>query len=162
MASAEAVAVGMQADARAAAELHARSRALLIAAARRGAAAGMTQRQIAEALERSQPEISRLLRFHGSTELGLRVSKHRSEILEVLSRGGARRPKVFGSVANGTDKPGSDIDLLVEIDDGVTLFSLARLERQLSELLGAPVDLVPADGLRKHLAERVLSEAIPL
>ena len=158
----EAVVDGMQEDSRQASELHERSRALLIAAARRGAAAGLTQRQIAEALDRSQPEISRLLRFHGSTELGRRVTQHRSEILAILARGGARRPKVFGSVANGSDLPGSDIDLLVEIDNGVTLFSLARLERQLSDLLGAPVDLVPADGLREHLAERVLAEAIPL
>ena len=69
---------------------------------------------------------------------------------------------MFGSVALGTDTAESDIDLIADIAPGTGLFTLVRLEHELSELLGAEVDVVPAKGLREHLAERVLREAVPL
>ena len=83
----------LQSDARMADELHARSRELLISAARAGTAAGLTQREIAAALQRSQPEVSRLLRFHGSTDLGRRLARRRAEVLTVLKRYGATNPR---------------------------------------------------------------------
>jgi predicted nucleotidyltransferase len=51
---------------------------------------------------------------------------------------------VFGSVARGEDTTSSDVDLLVELDEGVSLVDLAGLKRELSELLGVDVDVVPA------------------
>jgi predicted nucleotidyltransferase len=69
---------------------------------------------------------------------------------------------VFGSVSRGEDTPGSDIDLLVDLPDGVTLFDLSRLEIELERIVGAKVDVVPVGGLRHNLAERVHAEAIPL
>lgn len=149
-------------DARTADELHERSRAMLVDAARAGAAAGLSQREIANAIGRSQPEVSRLLRFHGSSELGRRVSRNRRRILEHAAAYGVRNVRVFGSVARGTDTPDSDIDLLVDLPGGIGLFTLARLENDLSELLGTNVDIVPAGNLRDHLAVRVLNEAVPL
>ncbi|MFM7570522.1 MAG: nucleotidyltransferase family protein [Betaproteobacteria bacterium] len=57
---------------------------------------------------------------------------------------GARRLRVFGSVARGDEGPDSDIDFLVEFDPGYDLFAQRLpLTRQLAELLGRPVDLVP-------------------
>jgi predicted nucleotidyltransferase len=152
----------LQADAQTADELHARSRDLLISAARAGTAAGLTQREIAAALRRSQPEVSRLLRFHGSTDLGRRLAGKRSEVLTVLKRYGATNPRVFGSVARGTDRPGSDIDLLVDLPSDISLFALARLERDLSEILDAPVDVVAASTLRDPVAESARQDAVPL
>jgi predicted nucleotidyltransferase len=143
-------------------ELHARSRELLISAARAGTAAGLTQREIAAALRRSQPEVSRLLRFHGSTDLGRRLARRRAEVLTVLKRYGATNPRVFGSVARGTDRPGSDIDLLVDLPRELSLFTLARLERDLSEILDAPVDVVTASTLRDPVAESARQDAVPL
>jgi predicted nucleotidyltransferase len=152
----------LQSDARMADELHARSRELLISAARAGTAAGLTQREIAAALRRSQPEVSRLLRFHGSTDLGRRLARRRAEVLTVLKRYGATNPRVFGSVARGTDRPGSDIDLLVDLPRELSLFTLARLERDLSEILDAPVDVVTASTLRDPVAESARQDAVPL
>jgi predicted nucleotidyltransferase/predicted XRE-type DNA-binding protein len=152
----------LQADAQTADELHARSRDLLISAARAGTAAGLTQREIAAALRRSQPEVSRLLRFHGSTDLGRRLAGKRSEVLTVLKRYGATNPRVFGSVARGTDRPGSDIDLLVDLPSDLSLFALARLERDLSGILDAPVDVVAASTLRDLVAESARQDAVPL
>ncbi|BDZ54382.1 nucleotidyltransferase family protein [Agromyces marinus] len=150
------------ADARAADDLHERSRAMLLGAVRAGARAGLSQREIAAAVGRSQPEVSRLLRFHGSSARGRELVKRRRKVIEMAAARGARNLRVFGSVANGTDRPDSDIDLLVDLAPGTGLFSLARLEAELAEVLGAEVDVVPARALREHLAERVLAEAVPL
>jgi predicted nucleotidyltransferase len=152
----------LRADAQAADKLHERSRTLLVEAVRSGAAAGLSQREIAAAIGRSQPEVSRLLRFHGASQLGRKLTSNRKAILELAASRGIRNVRVFGSVARGTDRRGSDIDLLVDLPAGTSLFSLARLENDLAELLGANVDVVPARTLREHLAERVLNEAVPL
>ena len=69
---------------------------------------------------------------------------------------------MFGSVARGDDTAASDIDILVDLDDGASLLDLIGLERALSELLGAEVDVVPAHALKPPLRRRVLEEAIPL
>ncbi len=149
-------------DARAADELHERSRELLVNAVRLGADAGLSQREIAAAVGRSQPEVSRLLRFHGSSPLGRVLVKNRNAVLDVATRYNVRNVRVFGSVATGTDEVGSDVDLLVELPMDMSLFTLARFEADLERVLDATVDVVGSDSLRKHLKERVLNEAVPL
>jgi uncharacterized protein len=149
-------------DARAADELHERSRRMLVGAARAGASAGLTQRQISEAIGRSQPEVSRLLRFHGRTILGRALEANRMTVIRAAAKAGAKNVRVFGSVSRGDDTAGSDIDLLVDLSPDVGLFALGRLEATLSDILGAPVDVVPASGLRSHLREQVLAEAASL
>ncbi len=135
---------------------------MLVNAVRSGAALGLSQREIAAAIDRSQPEVSRLLRFRGHSPLAKSLAKNRRKVLETAGAHGATNLRVFGSVALGTDTSESDIDLLADLAPGTSLFELARLERELSEILGADVDVVPAQGLRDHLAQRVLSEAVPL
>jgi len=143
-------------------DLHGRSRATLTSAVRAGAVAGLTQRQIAEAVGRSQPEVSRLLRFQGSTSLGRTLSRYRTRVLDLLASHEVSNVRVFGSIARATDGPSSNIDLLVDLPESISLFSVARLETELTELLGSSVDLVSARGLEPHLAERVLAEAVRL
>jgi predicted nucleotidyltransferase len=149
-------------DARVAEELHERSRRMLVGAARAGASAGLTQRQISEAIGRSQPEVSRLLRFHGRSPLGQTLEANRKAVIKAAAEAGAKYVRVFGSVSRAEDTAESDIDLLVDLSENTTLFGLGRLESKLSEMLGATVDVVPADSLRTNLRERVLAEAIPL
>jgi predicted nucleotidyltransferase len=69
---------------------------------------------------------------------------------------------LFGSVVRGEDKPGSDVDILVEFQPNVRvgLFGLSRLQRQLSEILGRPVDLTTPDALHKALKDRIIKEAV--
>jgi len=76
---------------------------------------------------------------------------------------GARRLRVFGSVARGDEGPDSDIDFLVEFDPGYDLFAQRLpLTRQLAELLGRPVDLVPEHELNLYLREQIMREAVDL
>ena len=65
-------------------------------------------------------------------------------------------------MARGEDVASSDVDLLVDLDEGVGLLDLIGLERELTELLGVHVDVVPADTLKPRMREQVLREAVPL
>ena len=96
------------------------------------------------------------------TRLGRRLRRHRRAVVELTERAGAHNPRVFGSVARAEDTHTSDIDLLVDIDDDVSLVTLARLTRELTELLGTNVDVVPAATLKQSVRKSVLAEAIQL
>ena len=74
----------------------------------------------------------------------------------------AANPRVFGSVLHGTDQDGSDLDLLVDVLPGATLFHLGGLQMELEEMLGVAVDLLPPGDLPPRFRERVLAEAAPV
>lgn len=86
----------------------------------------------------------------------------RDDILRVASASGAVQVRVFGSVARGDATPDSDIDLLVDFREGATMFDAVRLWRQLSELLGHPVNVVAEDAPTDRFMRRALDEAVPL
>jgi predicted nucleotidyltransferase len=68
---------------------------------------------------------------------------HREEILEILGRyPRLSNLRVVGSVARGEDTEGSDVDFLVDLAPGATLFDLGGLHEDLEELLGIPVDVI--------------------
>lgn len=138
------------------------ARADLVRAIREAAAEGMTQSQIAEAIGRSQPEVSRLLRFHGTTRTGMRLRRCRGEILRQIKAAGGSNVRVFGSVARGQDHDGSDVDLLFTMGRPLSLMQLGALEQQLSDLVGVPVDLLPDVATRPALRDRILGEAVEL
>lgn len=140
----------------------ARARADLVHAVRQAALNGMTQAQIAVEIGRSQPEVSRLLRFHGTTPLARTLRKHAAEVRRVVGDAGGSRVRVFGSVATGDDHEGSDIDLLFTMVRPLSLMQLGALEQQISQAVGAPVDLIPDAALRPELRDRILAEAVPL
>jgi hypothetical protein len=80
----------------------------------------------------------------------------------VMRRFSVRRLYIFGSVARGEGKKGSDIDILVEYepDAHVGLFQFVRLRRELSNILGCAVDLATPESLHKELREDILKEAV--
>jgi predicted nucleotidyltransferase len=69
---------------------------------------------------------------------------------------------VFGSVARGEDTEDSDVDLLVDLAPGIGLLGLAALERDLSRILQASVEVVPDGDLKPDVAREVLIQAVPL
>jgi len=86
----------------------------------------------------------------------------REEILHLAARHGARNVRIFGSVARGEARPDSDVDVLVDLEPGRSLFDLGGLLMDLQDLLGCRVDVVTEQGLRPRIRERVLREAVPL
>ncbi len=86
----------------------------------------------------------------------------REDILRIASKRGAYNVRVFGSVARGEADSKSDIDLLVDLEPGRSLFDLGGLLMDLQDLLGKHLDVVTERGLRERIRERVLKEAVPL
>ena len=75
---------------------------------------------------------------------------------------GARNVRLFGSVAQGNAGSDSDIDLLIDMENGRSLLDHAGLWLELNQLLGCRVDVVTERGLRAQIKERVLKQAIPI
>jgi len=90
------------------------------------------------------------------------VTEHREEILALAARRGAHNVRVFGSVARGEADADSDLDILVDMEPGRSLFDLGGLLMDLQELLDCEVDVVTERGLRSRVRERVLAEAVSL
>lgn len=79
---------------------------------------------------------------------------------EVCERYGIERLEVFGSISRGDAGPNSDIDLLYSLAVGTRLgWGIEDLARELSAILGRPVDLVSRRALNARLRDRVLAEA---
>jgi len=89
------------------------------------------------------------------------VQAHRDEILRIVRLNRGKRAYLFGSAARGDDGESSDIDLLIEFEEGSSLFDLKHVEEDLSGLLGVHVDVVSAGGLLER-DEHIRREAIPI
>jgi len=87
------------------------------------------------------------------------LATHRDKLLAIAAGHGASNLRVFGSVAKGVDREGSDIDLLVDIRQGTSLFDLVGMQQDFEDVLGMKVDLLTEPELHPELKERVLSEA---
>jgi uncharacterized protein len=90
------------------------------------------------------------------------LSEKRNEILAVAEKHGASNVRVFGSAARNEFGPGSDFDLLVNMEQGRSLLDLVALWQDLEEILGCKVDVLTDDGINPLLRERIFAEAIPL
>ncbi|MEX2556482.1 MAG: nucleotidyltransferase domain-containing protein [Actinomycetota bacterium] len=89
------------------------------------------------------------------------IRAHRDSIIATAAAHGASNVRVFGSVARGRARPGSDVDLLVDMDHDASLLDQVRLRRALQELLGTEVDVVTSGSLLERDAN-ILDEAVPL
>jgi len=90
------------------------------------------------------------------------LREKRGLILALAAKHGARDIRVFGSAVRGESGPASDIDLLVDMEEGRTFLDLVAFWQDLEELLGCPVDLLTVGGINPYIEERIYSEALPL
>jgi uncharacterized protein len=141
----------------------------------RRAAAGLTQRELAEASGVKQPLIAAIERgtrqptetVRHALDGALRVRPSqllkvaRDRVLAAIAAVGGTDVRVFGSVASGNDHPDSDLDLVVTFPPDADIVTLLTLEEQLSALLMVPVDVISA-GSSGPVRERALAEALPL
>ncbi len=79
---------------------------------------------------------------------------------ELADRFGVRRLSLFGSVARGEETDASDIDLLVDFDRDVGLFTLFTLQDELESRLGCRVDLGTPGSLKPAVRDSVLAETV--
>jgi len=90
------------------------------------------------------------------------LKSKREEILRLAAKYGARNVRIFGSVARGEDEGGSDVDFLVEMEQGRSFLDLVGLWQDLQELLGREVDVITDGGVSPYLRDQIYTEAIPL
>jgi len=86
----------------------------------------------------------------------------REDINRIAAVHGARNVRVFGSVRWGEASGSSDLDLLVDMSEGRSLFDLVALGDELEEALGVEVDVVTERSLSPYLRDRILTEAVAL
>lgn len=90
-----------------------------------------------------------------------KISIPADEIAAFCRKNHICRLALFGSVLGDDFRPGSDVDVLVEFypETEIGFLALGRMRRELSKLLGRPVDLVLQDGLKPRLRNSVLASA---
>lgn len=88
------------------------------------------------------------------------LNTHRETIRTIARAHGAERVWVFGSVARGDDRDGSDLDLLVELERGRTLFDLGAIWSELTALLGCPVDITTTGSLTEDEQAALVTVAL--
>ena len=91
----------------------------------------------------------------------------RDEVLDTLRRHmaeiraqGVARLAVFGSCVRGEERRDSDVDILVDFEEPVSIFGFLEVKGYLETLLGQPVDLVMRRALKPQLRDRILAEAV--
>jgi predicted nucleotidyltransferase len=89
----------------------------------------------------------------------VRISIPKRKIREFCHRYDVQRMALFGSVLNKNFRSDSDVDVLIAFAPNahIGFLTLSRMQRELSELLKRPVDLVPMDGLKPVIRDSVLS-----
>jgi len=88
-----------------------------------------------------------------------RLEAKRRDILRLAAEYGASNVRVFGSCARGEAGPDSDVDIVVELEAGRSLFDLGGLLMDLQDLLGCKVHLVTEKMIHHHIRDSVLDEA---
>ena len=138
--------------------------------------AGLTQRELADASGvaqsniaayesgRRQPSPSMFARLRQAAKPrpSVALARHLMEVRALGRKHHADSIRVFGSVAAGLDRPGSDLDLLVRFSRDASLFDQVRLANDAEALLGVHVDVVSEAGLRGTRAQSIAAQARPL
>jgi uncharacterized protein len=92
-------------------------------------------------------------------EVKYKIKEHKADLEQNFRVKGIG---IFGSYVRGDQKDKSDVDVLVEFDEPVSLLGVVKLENYLSDLLQIKVDLVPQKDIRQELREKILKETVYL
>lgn len=90
------------------------------------------------------------------------LRQRRRRLLDAARERGVRKVRVFGSLARGEEVPASDVDLLVDLEQGRTLLDLVAFRREAEQILRARVDVATPDMLKERIRAEVEAEAVPL
>ncbi len=82
----------------------------------------------------------------------------KEKIRPILKKWGVEKAAIFGSYVRGKAQKGSDVDILVEIDEELSLIDLIELKIQIEDSIGKKVDLVEYSTIKPALKERILEE----
>lgn len=78
-------------------------------------------------------------------------------IKPVLQEHGVVRAELIGSYAYGDHSPDSDVDILVELPEGLSLFDFIGIQQQLEDKLDREVDLIQYGSIKPALQDNILN-----
>ncbi len=90
------------------------------------------------------------------------LARHRDEVLAIIARYPVKNPRVFGSVARGEDVEGSDLDIVLDVQESFSYFDMADMALELEKLLGCTLDIGTARSLKPDIASRAAPDFRPL
>ena len=92
---------------------------------------------------------------------------NREEVLQILRTHqqelknlGVISLELFGSVARNEAHANSDVDLLAELSESMSLFQFIEAKLYIQDLLKCPVDMGTKDALREHLRQPILEDIV--
>ncbi len=91
-----------------------------------------------------------------------KLKEKREDILRIATQNGASNVRLYGSVARGEEGPESDVDFLVDMEEGRSILDLSVLWQDMEELLGCSVHVTEVEGLHWYIRDRILEEVVPL
>jgi predicted nucleotidyltransferase len=86
----------------------------------------------------------------------------KTKVVPILKGHQTKRAAIFGSIARGEAKKNSDIDILIELPKGLSLFDFVEIQIELEEALGKKVHLTEYCTIKPAVKKQILSEAIPI
>ena len=90
------------------------------------------------------------------------LKKYRAKIKTIIKEHKAANARVFGSALNGTDTETSDLDILIDPDQGMSLFDIGAIRHKLKQLTGVEVDVLTPGSLSDTIRDEVLAQAKPI
>ncbi|MDA3631161.1 nucleotidyltransferase domain-containing protein [Saccharopolyspora oryzae] len=90
------------------------------------------------------------------------VRAHRDEIYRIAEQYGISNIRVFGSVARGEADDDSDLDLLIDVARGSSLWDMSGFALDVEELLNVFTQVATPNGLKERIRDNVLAEAVPI
>jgi len=90
------------------------------------------------------------------------LAQHKEAIKQIVVQYNATNVRVFGSVLEGNDQDGSDLDLLIDPTTQTTLFDIGAIRHELLQLLDVPVDVLTPNALPESFRAEIIAQARPL
>ena len=90
------------------------------------------------------------------------LKQKRMEIIRIASGHGAKKVRVFGSLARGESGMHSDVDFLVEMEHGRTLLDIIAIKQDLEEFLQRKVDVITEAAISPYIRHEILNQAVSI
>ena len=90
------------------------------------------------------------------------INEKREEIIRIAKAHGATSIRIFGSYSRGEERPGSDIDLIVELEPGRSLLDVIAMKQEIEDIVHKKVDVVTEAALSPYIRDDILQEAVAL
>jgi predicted nucleotidyltransferase len=90
------------------------------------------------------------------------IENIKEKILPILKKHGIQKAAICGSFARGEESEDSDIDILVEVAEDLSLFDFVGIKLEIEKIVGREVDLIEYDTIKSAIKESLLEEEIAI